>query len=46
MRLLSGSYVLGVVGLPVAEYRVQDVDAAACRGDDGLVVGFLDYGVH
>ena len=40
MRLSSrGADVAGLVGGLVAEHGVQDVDAAAGEGQDGLVVG-------
>ena len=38
MRLSSGVVVSGLVGLPVAEDGVEDVDAAAGQGQHGLVV--------
>src|SRR5687768_1765974 len=39
MVLSSGFGGSDLVGLAVAEHGVQDVDAASCERDDGLVVG-------
>jgi hypothetical protein len=31
--------MVGIVGLPVAQHGVEDVDASSGEGDDGLLVG-------